>query len=491
MEGAPAGTVASDGLTLEELRLAARNHGAPARGARYPVTPVGPALSADPLRHPGGRGRELPRSRWAGAVERPLTLSLDDLRAREHVTMPVTFECAGNGRALLEPRPVSQPWLTEAVGTAEWGGTPLAPLLEEAGVKPGAVEVAVHAASTTASRAARSRTTSARCRSPKRRAGAARLRDERRAAAAPARLPAAARGAGLVRDAERQVARARSPCSRSPSTATRTRSATGIYDADGIPGEPVTRMLPRSLMVPPGVPDFMTRERHLEPGPVELRGRAWSGQGEIERVEVSTDGGASFSRRRARAPARAAPPGAAGASCGTPPPGEHVVCSRATRLRGQRRSRSSRPGTSRATRTTRWSASGRSCAPSRRRRAAVTDCPARCASSAASSPPAASTWATTSARSGAGSTARSAAIPAIYCIVDLHATSVAYDPRELPRYVLDTTATLIAAGLDPERCILFRQSDVREHTELIWLLCAVAAYGELLRMHQFKDKSVA
>ncbi len=47
-------------------------------------------------------------------------------------------------------------------------------------------------------------------------------------------------------------------------------------------------------MVPPGVPDFMTRERHLEPGPVTLTGRAWSGYGLIERVEVSTDGGASF-----------------------------------------------------------------------------------------------------------------------------------------------------------------------------------------------------
>ena len=55
--------------------------------------------------------------------------------------MPITFECAGNGRALLEPRPISQPWLTEAVGTAEWAGTPLEPLLDEAGVQPGAVEV--------------------------------------------------------------------------------------------------------------------------------------------------------------------------------------------------------------------------------------------------------------------------------------------------------------------------------------------------------------
>jgi tryptophanyl-tRNA synthetase len=79
--------------------------------------------------------------------------------------------------------------------------------------------------------------------------------------------------------------------------------------------------------------------------------------------------------------------------------------------------------------------------------------------------------------------------PAIYCIVDLHALSVTYDPEALPRYVLDTTAMLLAAGLDPERCILFRQSDVREHTELTWLLSSVTPKGDLERMHQFKDKS--
>ena len=79
--------------------------------------------------------------------------------------------------------------------------------------------------------------------------------------------------------------------------------------------------------------------------------------------------------------------------------------------------------------------------------------------------------------------------PAIYCVVDLHATSVAYDPASLPAYVLDTTAMLIAAGLDPDRCILFRQSDVMEHSELCWLLSASTAYGDLQRMHQFKDKS--
>jgi tryptophanyl-tRNA synthetase len=78
---------------------------------------------------------------------------------------------------------------------------------------------------------------------------------------------------------------------------------------------------------------------------------------------------------------------------------------------------------------------------------------------------------------------------AIYCVVDLHATSVDYDPKALPDYVLDTTAMLIAAGLDPSRCILFRQSDVMEHSELCWLLSSVTAYGDLQRMHQFKEKS--
>jgi tryptophanyl-tRNA synthetase len=79
--------------------------------------------------------------------------------------------------------------------------------------------------------------------------------------------------------------------------------------------------------------------------------------------------------------------------------------------------------------------------------------------------------------------------PAIYCIVDLHAISVPWDPAELRSNLYDTTAVLLAAGLEPERCILFRQSDVREHTELTWLLSALTAHGDLNRMHQFKEKS--
>jgi tryptophanyl-tRNA synthetase len=77
----------------------------------------------------------------------------------------------------------------------------------------------------------------------------------------------------------------------------------------------------------------------------------------------------------------------------------------------------------------------------------------------------------------------------IYCVVDLHATTVAYDPAELRERLYDTAAILLAAGLEPDRCIFFRQSDVLEHAELAWLLSSVTAFGDLNRMHQFKEKS--
>jgi tryptophanyl-tRNA synthetase len=80
---------------------------------------------------------------------------------------------------------------------------------------------------------------------------------------------------------------------------------------------------------------------------------------------------------------------------------------------------------------------------------------------------------------------------AVYCIVDLHAITVPYDPAALRTGLYDLTALLIAAGVDPARCVLFRQSDVQEHTELTWLLTSVTAIGELNRMHQFRDKSAA
>jgi tryptophanyl-tRNA synthetase len=78
---------------------------------------------------------------------------------------------------------------------------------------------------------------------------------------------------------------------------------------------------------------------------------------------------------------------------------------------------------------------------------------------------------------------------ALYCIVDLHAITVPYEPARLRESLYDLTALLLASGLEPERCTLFRQGDVQEHTELCWLLSGVTELGRLQRMHQFRDKS--
>jgi sulfane dehydrogenase subunit SoxC len=330
MDSAPTGTVAEEGITHDELRLAARNHGLPLEALRYPITPAGlhyllihydiPAVEPDAF-----------RLEVSGAVERPLELSLDDLRARERVALPVTFECAGNGRALLAPRPVSQPWLTEAVGTAEWAGTPLRPLLDEAGVRAEAVE----ALFTGLDRGVEGGVKQAYERSLS-------LADTEHALLAyemngaplppqhgfPLRLIVPGwYGMTNVKWL------ARVTLLEAPFQGYQQSVGYRLYDAAGVPGEPVSRMRPRSLMVPPGVPDFLTRERLLEPGPVTLHGRAWSGHGEIERVEVSTDGGARF------APAQLEEPLGEAAWRGwrftwDAPAGEHVLTSRAADTAG-------------------------------------------------------------------------------------------------------------------------------------------------------------
>src|SRR5215212_3121052 len=138
MSTLPPGTADATAISPAELSLAARNHGMPLEALSYDVTPVGMHYL---LIH-----YDVPRvdpASWklevGGAVERPMSLTLDELRARPAVTSDVTFECAGNGRALLDPRPLSQPWLLEAVGTGSWTGTPLARLLAEAGVADSAL----------------------------------------------------------------------------------------------------------------------------------------------------------------------------------------------------------------------------------------------------------------------------------------------------------------------------------------------------------------
>ena len=131
---------ADEGISTEELQLAARNHGLPLEALSFDVTPAGLhylLVHYDvPVIDPAGF-----RLVVDGLVHTPLSLDLDAIRRRPRVSAVVTLECAGNGRAGLLPRPVSQPWLVEAVGTARWTGTPLAAVLREAGVRDGAVEV--------------------------------------------------------------------------------------------------------------------------------------------------------------------------------------------------------------------------------------------------------------------------------------------------------------------------------------------------------------
>ena len=124
----------------EELALAFRNRGMPLEGLRYDITPTGMHYLLIHFDIP-----EADADTWRldirGLVSSPLSLRMADIRARPVVSMPVTMECAGNGRARLNPRPVSQPWLLEAIGTAEWTGTPLRGILEDAGVDSSAVEL--------------------------------------------------------------------------------------------------------------------------------------------------------------------------------------------------------------------------------------------------------------------------------------------------------------------------------------------------------------
>ena len=288
----PEGVSASPEVSLDELQLSLRNHGMQLEGLRYDVTPAGMHYLLIHFDVPEGDA-----DTWSlsidGLVSNPRRLTLPDLRARPTVTMPVTMECAGNGRARLTPRPISQPWLTEAIGTAEWTGTPLRPLLEDAGVTADATELVF----TGADRGIQAEIEQDYQRSL---TIADAMRDEVLLAfemngaplppqhGFPLRLVVPGwYGMTSVKWLTGITAVAE-PFEGYQQTAYRFRQRPEDE------GEPVTRMRPRSLMIPPGIPDFMTRRRFVDAGRVSLMGRAWSGAGPIERVEVSTDGGVSW-----------------------------------------------------------------------------------------------------------------------------------------------------------------------------------------------------
>ncbi|MCK4835303.1 MAG: tryptophan--tRNA ligase [Candidatus Aminicenantes bacterium] len=77
----------------------------------------------------------------------------------------------------------------------------------------------------------------------------------------------------------------------------------------------------------------------------------------------------------------------------------------------------------------------------------------------------------------------------IFCIVDHHATTIQYDPHEMPKHIFNAAVANMAAGLDPERCIFFVQSHVPQHTELAWIFNTITPFGDLSRMTQFKQKA--
>jgi DMSO/TMAO reductase YedYZ molybdopterin-dependent catalytic subunit len=276
-------------LTPEELQLAGRNRGMPLEAMRYDITPTGlhyllvhfDIPDVDPATW---------RLRLGGLVDQPIELSLDDLRARPARTIPVTLECAGNGRARLSPRPLSNPWLFEAVGTAEWTGTPLGPILDEVGLHDGARELVF----TGADRGVQ---------------GGTEHDFQRSLAIDEARRPEvmlvyAMNGEPLqpqhgfpVRLVVpgwygmasvkwlREIEAVGEPFQGYQQAKTYRFKA----DADD-PGQPVSRIRVRALMAPPGIPDYFTRRRLVTAGRVALTGRAWGGRAPIARVEVGIDG---------------------------------------------------------------------------------------------------------------------------------------------------------------------------------------------------------
>src|SRR5437763_3158904 len=236
----------------------------PLEALHYPITPVGLHYLLIHFDIP-----VVDASTWelaiGGHVDRPLRLSLDDIKSRPQTTIAVTLECAGNGRARLSPRPMSQPWLSEAVGTAEWTGTPLGPILKDADVRDGARDVVF----TGLDRGVQGGVDQHYERSL---SIADAMRDEVLLAYAingrplppqhgfPLRLIVP----GWYGMTHVKWLRSITVIHR-PFAGYQQARAYHHRNEAGEAGVPVTRMLPRALMVPPGVPDFMSRTRFVEP----------------------------------------------------------------------------------------------------------------------------------------------------------------------------------------------------------------------------------
>jgi DMSO/TMAO reductase YedYZ molybdopterin-dependent catalytic subunit len=285
------------GISLEELQLAARNHGMPLEVLREGVTPIGlhyllihyDIPQVDP---------ETWRLDVDGRVGTQLSLDLAALRALPPHEVVSTMECAGNGRARLEPRPVSQPWLLEAVGTGRWRGARLRDVLERAGVEADAVEVLFtgldRGIENEEEQLFQRSLTLADADQPD-----VLLAYELNGVPLPPQHGFPLRllvpgwyGMTNVKWLTRITLLTE------PFDGYQQARGYRLRQTEDESGEPLSRIYPRALMVPPGIPDFMSRERTARAGRVTIEGRAWSGLAPVAAVEVSTDDGASWHEAR-------------------------------------------------------------------------------------------------------------------------------------------------------------------------------------------------
>ena len=333
-ESLPAGTLIDrDEITPDELQLAVRNHSLPLEALRYPITPLGLHYLLIHFDIPFVDARSW-RLQVGGRTRRRLALTLEDLQSRPARTLAVTLECAGNGRARTSPRPLSQPWLNEAVGTAEWTGTPLRGILDEAGLLDGAATVVL----TGLDRGVQGGIMQQYERSL---STADATRDEVLLAWAINGEPLPPQHGFPLRlvvpgwYGMTSVKWLRSiTVTDEPFDGYQQARAYHFRVREGEPGDPVTRMYPRALMIPPGVPDFMSRTRFVAAGTVHIEGRAWSGRGAITKVEVSADGGMTWRPARLQAPVSDFAWRGWSSEWDATLPGDHELCVRATDAAG-------------------------------------------------------------------------------------------------------------------------------------------------------------
>jgi DMSO/TMAO reductase YedYZ molybdopterin-dependent catalytic subunit len=275
--------------TAEELALAARNRGMPLEALRHEVTPAGlhyllvhfdiPAIDASAWRLQIG-----------GLFENPFSVGLEEIKSLPAKTLRVTMECAGNGRGQLSPRYPSVPWLEEGVSTADWTGVSLAELLGKAGLRHNVTELVFHGAD-------RGVDAGVEHNFARSLALAQALREEVLVAYAMNGAPLPPQHGAPLRlivprwygMASVKWLQAIEAVDRPFDGLQQARSYHFRRDA-GEKGEPCTLMRVNSLMAPPGIPDFYTRNRIVDAGEVAIIGRAWSGAAPIARVELGVDG---------------------------------------------------------------------------------------------------------------------------------------------------------------------------------------------------------